>query len=48
MDCKCRIITEYIDDVPYEREILCKPCAAYEFGEDEPWDYLPELDTEEN
>ena len=33
--CKCRVITEYIDDVPYEREILCKACAAFEFGEDE-------------
>ena len=28
--CDCRVVTYYIDDVPYDREILCDTCAEYE------------------
>ena len=28
--CDCRVVTHYIDDVPYDREILCDTCADYE------------------
>ena len=28
--CDCRVVTYYIDDVPYDREILCDTCADYE------------------
>ena len=28
--CGCRTVTHYIDDVPYDREILCEQCAGYE------------------
>ena len=33
--CKCKTIVVYRDDVPYEMDILCKPCAEWEFKEAE-------------
>ena len=32
-ECECKTILVYRDEVPYEEDILCKPCTEWEFEE---------------
>ena len=32
-ECECKTILIYRDEVPYEEDILCKPCMEWEFEE---------------